>query len=229
MAILSALQSAAIRLVGRKPTVFFGASGVFEIELADLVNEVAQVIAESYDWQAITKVAKISGDGSTTEFDLPQDYGRQPLVAEIQDTQPYLFGYDHLTDINEFLFRQAQDGDAQPGCWILYGGSLKFEPAPTGAAQYPYISSHWARDSSGAAKGAFSADTDNFLLPERLLTLALVWRWREQKKLDFTGDQEAFSEALEKYAAKDKGSRVIRSSTRRVFPGTHVAWPWQLG
>src|SRR3546814_5464552 len=53
--------------------------------------------------------------------------------------------------------------------------------------------------------------SDTFLLPERLLTLGLVWRWRENKKLDATGDQEAFIKALDEYAAKDKGSRVIRS------------------
>src|SRR3546814_14852216 len=67
--------------------------------------------------------------------------------------------------------------------------------------------------------------SDTFLLPERLLTLGLVWRWRENKKLDATGDQEAFIKALDEYAAKDKGSRVIRSRSRLRLPGTHIAWP----
>src|SRR3546814_14673647 len=71
--------------------------------------------------------------------------------------------------------------------------------------------------------------SDTFLLPERLLTLGLVWRWRENKNLDATGDQEAFIKALDEYAAKDKGSRVIRSRSRLSLPGPHIDWPYELG
>src|SRR3546814_12483301 len=71
--------------------------------------------------------------------------------------------------------------------------------------------------------------SDTFLLPERLLPLGLVWRWRENKKLDATGDQEAFIKALDEYAAKATGSRVIRSWSRMSLPGTPITLPSELG
>lgn len=229
MAILPALQSAAVRLISRKPETFFGVSDVFEMELCDLVNEVAQDVAKYQDWQALVRVAELTGDGTTALFDLPTDYDRQLQYAEVQGDNTWAWGYRRFVDLNMFLFDQARDFGIWPGGWIIYGNKLRFSPAPTGAAMYPYITKNWATGQDGTAKAAFDADTDEFLLPERLLTLGLVWRWRENKKLDASGDQEAFVKALDEYAAKDKGARVYRSRATRSMPGTHLAWPWELG
>ncbi|QDP53769.1 MAG: hypothetical protein GOVbin7759_56 [Prokaryotic dsDNA virus sp.] len=231
MAILSAMQSAALRLVGKRPEVFFGASGQFEQEITDLANEVAQDVAQYRDWQALVKVATITGDGTTTEYNLPDDYGRMTQASTIQDLSSWFWGYEHVQDINSFLYLQETGFTATPGSWIIYGDRLRFAPAPDSAqnASYPYITKNYAVDFSTAPKSAFTQDNDTFLLPERLLTLGLVWRWRENKKLDATGDQEAFIKALDEYGSKDGGSSVLRWRSRRAFPGTRVAWPWTLG
>jgi hypothetical protein len=108
-----------------------------------------------------------------------------------------------------------------PGGWIVYDNAIHFYPPPTQLATYPYITKNWARDFSTAPKSEFTDDRDEFLLPERLLTLGLIWRWRENKKLDAAGDQEAFIKALDEYGAKDGGSKVMRygSSGRRLNIG----------
>jgi len=227
--LLDALQSAALRLIGRKPSQFIGVTSVFEMEMCDLVNEVAQDVAKYQDWQALVRVAEIVGDGSTEVFDLPPDYDRQLQNSAVQGNATWAWGYRRFTDINVFLFDQTRGFSGFPGGWIIYGDKVRFAPAPSGSAVYPYITNAWAKSADMAAKQAFTADTDLFLLPERLLTLGLVWRWRENKKLDASGDQEAFIKALDEYAAKDKGARVYRSSARRSFPGTHLAWPYELG
>lgn len=231
MSILPALQSAAIRLLGKRPGTFFGASGQFELEITDLVNEVAQDIAKYQDWQALTRLATVTGNGIATEFPLPADYDRMLQNADIQQMEGWFWGFQHITDINAFVMLSSRGFQPYPGGWIIYGDQLRFAPAPASApaATFPYITKNWATASDSTPKAAFDADTDNFLLPERLLTLGLVWRWRENKKLDYTGDMEAFAKALDEYAAKDGGSRVIRRNSRRWFPGTYAAWPWELG
>jgi hypothetical protein len=231
MTVLSAMQSAAIRLVGRKPTTFFGAQGTFELELTDMVNEVAVDIANYTDWQALIRLATITGDGSTTEYDLPEDFDRFPVTAAMQDANNWAWGYGHFLDLDAFLLAEASSFNGVPGGWIIYEGKLRFSPAPTASAQarFPYITKYLARRDSTAPRERFEADTDTFLLPERLLTLGLVWRWRENKKLDASGDQEAFIKALDEYAAKQRGPVVIRRNARRSFGSTHLAWPWELG
>lgn len=228
MAILAAMQSAAITLVGRKPANFFGSPEKFEIEIADLINEVAEDVARYQDWQGLQRVASITGDGVATAFDLPADYSRMLKDSDVASSNYRLWGFSRYDNVNDFLRDQASGFRAAPGGWIITAGQIKFNPAPTGVSSYPYITSQWARDETDA-KGQFDADTDTFVLPERLLKLGLIWRWRENKKLDASGDQEAFVKALDEYAASDGGSRVYRYNGRRSFPGTHPAWPWALG
>lgn len=229
MTILAALQSAAVRLVGQRPGAFFSASGQIERELSDLVNEVAEDVAKYHDWQALVRVCEIVGDGATAEFDLPADYDRMLVKSDMFDPASWFWGYGHYTDINAFLRDEARGFN--PGGWIIYDDHLRFSPAPSSGqkATFPYITKNWATAESLAPKSSFTADTDNFRLPERLLTLGLVWRWRENKGLDATGDQEAFVKALDEYATKDGGSKVFRRNSRRYLAGTQVAWPWQLG
>lgn len=231
MAILSAMQSAAIRLLGRKPTTFFGAENQFELEIADLVNEVAKDVQTYQDWQALQTVCTLTGDGSTSEFSLPDDYDRMLLISDVQDASSWAWGYASFDDINQFLFHEARGFIGWPGGWIIYGGKMRFSPAPSSgvSATFPYISNLYARAQDGTPKDSFTVDADSFLLPERLLTLGLIWRWRENKKLDASGDQEAFIKALDEYASKDKGSKPIRHRTARFLAGTYPAWPWSLG
>jgi len=233
MTVLAALQKASIRLVGRKPQTFFGASPSqqFELEMCDLVNEVAQDIAQYQDWQELIRLNTIAGDGTATEFDLPEDYSRFPIKAAVQDYTNWAWGYYHYTDLDTFLFDEASDFNALPGGWIIYGNVMRFSPVPGEGdqARFPYITKNIVRSFSTATKEEFTADDDSFLLPERLLTLGVVWRWRENKKLDASGDQEAFIKALDEYASKSGGPVVIRRNSRRHIPGTHPAWPWELG
>jgi hypothetical protein len=221
--ILSALQSAALRVAGRRPGTFFGAgqNAQLEQELCDLVNEVAIDVAKYQDWQALTKIANISGG---TEIDLPDDYDRMILNADIQQSANWVWGYYHISDINEYIYRTNSGWAPYPGGWILFENKLHFSPAPTGNAQFPYISANWALDMDGTPKPQFTADTDSFALPERLLALGLVWRWREMKKLDYTGDPDAFIKALDEYAGKDAGSSIIRFNGTRRWPNASIPY-----
>lgn len=229
MTVLAAMQSAAVRLIGRKPSVFFGASQTFELEITVLVNEVAIDIAKYQDWQALVTIGTVTGDGAETEFELPEDYDRMMQASRLQDTAQWAWGYHHYQSIDAFLLDSDSGFNAQPGGWIIYDGKMRFSPAPTGTARFPYITKNIALSENTAPRLDFIADTDSFRLPERLLTLGLVWRWRENKKLDANGDQEAFIKALDEYAAKDSGPTVIRRNSRGGLRGARVAWPWPLG
>lgn len=220
MTVLTALQSAATRLLGRKPSVFFGATAQFEIELCDMVNEVATDIAQYQDWQALTKTHTVNGDGATGQFSLPDDYSRMLINSDMQNSSNWLWGYFGFTDINNFLLSEQIGFTPWPGGWIIFGDELRFSPPPMNAtqAQFPYISKNWARDVGGVTKPAFDNDADEFLLPERLLTLGVIWRWRENK--GYAGseaDMANFTKALDEYGVKDRGSQVLRwGGTRRM-------------
>src|SRR5690606_36932267 len=180
------MQSAAMRLVGQRPSVFFSSSEQTELELVDLINEAAIDIARYTDWQGLVSIANLTGDGVSEEFALPDGYDRMMLTADVQDLNNWVWGYRRADSIDQFLWMKARGWGPFPGTWIISDNKFQLYPAPAAGqlATFPYISKNYARGDDGTPKPEFTADTDTFAINggERLLTLWLVWRWRENKK-----------------------------------------------
>lgn len=225
--ILSALSSAALRCVGQSPNAFYSSSDQIAREFSSLANEVAADIAKGNDWRDLTRIATFTGDGVTEAFAKPSDYDRMLGGAEVDDAATWFWGYSPFGSVNDWMrFRGGASGLAAPGGWIILGGQFHFWPAPAGDARFPYIRNTWAIGADASHKAAFDADDDTFALPERLLTLGLIWRWRAWKGLEYGEDMRNFEIALAQEIGRDKGARVV-SSPRGLRAQT--AYPWALG
>lgn len=228
MTIATAVGSASLRVVGTVPAAVFSSTDQVIVEMRDLARDVAEDIARACDWRDLTKVAVFTGDGSTTAFAKPTDYDRMAQGEDIVDPPSWFWGYQPVMSVSEWLKRERYSW-ISPGGWILLGGQFQFYPAPSGTAEFPYISKNWALSAEGVAKPAFDQDTDTFALDEGLLTLGLIWRYRSQKGLDYSEDLANYNFSLSQLMTKDKGSRVIRKHERTSSFGARPAWPWELG
>lgn len=232
MTVLSAIQSAFARTVGRKPTTVFSSIEPMEVEMADLSTDVAVDIMGSHDWRALTKFHTITGDGVQSSFDLPSDYDRIVLAQRITDTSNWLWGYTAAQSLEEWMtITNSGFAAITPGWWIILDGKMQFSPAPSSGspAKFAYISRSIGRTEAGSPISAFSTDSDSFVLDERLLTLGLIWRWKSQKGLEYAEDMANYEKALSEAAARDSGSQAIRKGFPSRLPGTRMAWPWPLG
>lgn len=222
MTLKSVVDSATIRTVGNVPASVFGSTDQVSREMADLSTDVAIEIAESAEWRSLVKIAEMVGAPS---FPKPVDYDRMMTGQGILNKDSWFWGYINFQSVDEYLM--AVNGRLpmmQPGGWIIIGDEFKFYPDPTGVAQFPYISSHIIRGSNGATKAAFTADDDSFILPERLLTLGLIWRWKAQKGLDYGEDMAIYQQSLSQEQNKDKGERILRPDRRWRFPSLSTAY-----
>ena len=227
MTVLSAAQSASIRLVGRKPTTLFSTTDQMAMELADLATETAVAIAKERDWTSLTKLAAIPGDGSTIGFPLPPDYDRMLIKGDVHSTTWNRFLYTPAVDLDQWLFFQTFLTVATPGYWIILENQMQVFPAMSAdeTAKFYYIRNTITAD---ATKTAFTADSDEFALDERLLTLGLIWRWRAQKRLEYAEDLKNYDIALAEIAGKDKGSRMITVGGTRGKFNTQIAYPMAI-
>lgn len=196
--------------------MFAASTNKFELELMDLANEVATDIMKSHEWQALKRVQTITGDGATVDYSMPADFDRFLIDTDMMGRDDrWGQWFEKCDDINEFTARTNDEWQASwPGIWTVYGGQIRFVPAPEDGRilSFPYISKNFVSGN----KSAFSADTDEFVLSERLLTLGIVWRWRENKKFDYTGDFEAFQKSFGEESAKDGGNAIYRTGSRRL-------------
>lgn len=219
MTILTAIRAAVLRTTGVAVSNIYGNTAQIAVEMADLADEVAKDIMRAQDWRALTKVATITGTGAEN-YALPADFDRMILSAEVDDPATWFWGYEPFVNVNEWMrFRSGTFSLISPGGWIIIGGELQFYPAPSGNAEYPYISNLVARSNADAEQSGFLADTDTFVLDERLLTLGLIWRWLSQKGLDYSEALATYETALAQAQARDKGARILRTPSRTFRSG----------
>lgn len=234
MTILDACQKVALRVLGSKPISMFTPSQNKQTvaEILDLAEDVAIDIARSHDWQALTAIHTITGNGAETAFPLPEDYGRMLLASGVIDPKTWFWGYQHIPTVMEWLAEESHGWRRiTPGAWIVLEDRFTFVPAPGNGAEarFPYISRNIVKPAAGARKANFTADTDSFVLDERLLTLGTLWRWKEQKGLEYAEDMRNYEIALSQAQARDAGGRTIRARAGKGPRGITTGWPWPLG
>ena len=232
MSLLSACQNAAIELISKKPSTIFSATDAFSLELQRLSNVVARDIADSHDWQTLISTYTINGDGVTSAFPLPDNYDRMLLDTNLYDKVNWAWGYFRIVRADEWMLMKVRDwGLVNPGAWTVLGGNLEFLPAPqnTAQAQFLYVKNERVLDKDGNPKKTFTKDDDSFVLDEDLLTLGIIWRWREMKRMDATNDLANFEKMFSTLSGKDGGSKVIRTPARWMPWQGRFAYPWPLG
>jgi hypothetical protein len=223
MSVLTASQAAGLRIKGEEPASLFSAPTKFASELANLANEVVADILERHDWRTLAKTHTITGDGSDTAFALPADYDRMPLNAKLYASSSQT-PLSPIRDADQLVQFQIDPVVADPGCWGIFGGELHILPALGNGSTVKFAyQSNFAV--AAGTKRAFSADTDDFDLDERMLTLGLIWRWRAQKRLEYGEDLQNFENAISARAGRDKGARILKLGTPRYGYDVSVAYP----
>jgi hypothetical protein len=227
MTVLSA-ASGASRLLGKGAiSALLTSTDPFHVELVALCDEVATDIAKRHDWNKLLTLKTQAGDGSDTTFDLPSDYDRMPVKAAVfqtSTTRPMM----PVTDLDVWLANTLEAGTAPYGEWIIISGQINIRPAlgASDSAKFYYVSNSVVDPASGSNHSVpFTLDTDVFVLPERLLQLGLIWRWRYMKGLDYAEDMNTFELALAQEIARDKGSRMFAIGRARIPDDVHLAYP----
>jgi hypothetical protein len=226
MTVVSACQEAAIELSQPEPTTLFSTTDDFAKELRVQANKSAVAIAKVYDWQVITKRATITGDGSDTSFPLPSDYDRMVLKTNLASSASNI-DLVKATDLDQWDYFQNHLSTTVPGYWMILGGEVQISPAPATGVVHSYY--YVSKNVVAGDKPLFTADNDTFLLPERLLTLSIIWRWRASKRMEYAEDMRNFEIALGEETATDKGSRLLVVGRQRTPYNVSNAYPRALG
>ncbi len=190
MTALSACQDAIARLVARRPNSVFASDEEICVEIASLANEAATDIMKANDWQALTKLNIINGDGVTASFPMPDDYDRMVNGQDVHSGTWTYMRYENAGTLDNWQDLNALLPAIPPGYWIILENRINFLPTvSTGNdARFYYVSNQWARSATATPKASFTRDDDTFVLDDRLLTLSLIWRWKSMKGMDYGED-----------------------------------------
>lgn len=186
-----------------------------------------------------TTLAQASGllqevlDHLTTKFDLSElveDASFSTVAADLQgllsDIAP--LGFERMkpdTFFNRALRLevpgaltgrewQAQKALAATGpiSWFrIRNKALYMEPQPAAGqlCVFEYYSNFAVLDAADQRKQYPSADTDTFLLPDKLLLAGMRWRWKAEKGFDYAEEFRAFEELAQGMAGTSNASRAV--------------------
>lgn len=226
MSVLTAIQNASAVIALNRPAVVFSSAEREHFELQVLANTCAGAIARDYEWQALKSLAVISGDGTAESFALPGDYDRMLKDGDLWSDR-LQSPLTHITSTDQWLELDVRRFETVTGAWTLIDNEIAVRPKPVNGEtiSYYYMSSRWARDNDGTAKSSFAADDDVFRLPESLLELCMIWKWRANKGLPYAQDQDNYEDEKEKRIAADKGARLLRLGRLRTARGARITYP----
>lgn len=227
MSLLSMLEDASDELGIPRPTSVIGNAEDSARLLLALANREGKSLCQRYPWQECRREAT-----HTT------------LAAELQGTLEAIapgFNWDLLDTFWNRTQQVPIGGALTPNEWQLFKSSvttgpysdfyirqknLYMIPAPVAGETiaFEFASRYWCQSSGGAAQERWVADTDTGILPEDIMTIGVVWRYKKAKELDYAEEFREYEMQVNNRMARSGGARILdmTGSAKDYMPGILV-------
>lgn len=229
MSLLTMLQSVAVRIGLNRPTAIVSSAEDEVIQLLEISNEEGKELSARYPWQNIKQESTFT-----------------TVATESQGTLDTICGSDFNFILNETFWNRSQrrpifgpvsdqkwqqlKAQAIVGPWIQHrirGNEILFIPVPAAGetCAFEWISKNWCSSSDGSTTSSqWTADTDIGKIDERVMSLGVIWRWKQIKGFEYAEDFAKYERAVMDYMARDGGKPRLNlgDSQYDVFPGVIV-------
>lgn len=190
-----------------------GAADATGYQTLGLLNALGDQINRAHDWQNLEKVMQFTGDGTTTEFALPADFGRQVNQTQwsASDNRPM------QGPVSPQIWAWDKYGIVAPGIFYQYrilGNAYAVYPTPAAGTVFDlyYISRNWVQvGGSSPVEYTYkvTSATDIPLIDRRLLIAGLKLRLWDAKGLDTTSLAAEFDYLLNNEKGTTQGAPVL--------------------
>lgn len=210
MSLLQVVKDACDLLSLARPSAVINSNDTTIRQLFGLAVVEANELAQVFDWEALTEEHTFVTVAAAEQTDtpIPADFNRFVNQSFYNRTtrRPV---YGPVTP-REWQLLQAnpQAGRVILGYRRREGTFLMTPTPPVGQTiAFEYISYYWAKTADGlTAKAVWTLDTDLTYLPEDVIKLGIVWRWRAAKKFGYAEEYDNYTKLKELKQARDGGS-----------------------
>lgn len=232
MSLLSIIQRASLASnILPAPSAAFTSVDPQIAQLVEFATKTGEELVERSEWRNLKMGGQLTGDGVTTLFMLPADWQRfcpssnsqnSPLVSLARPTIP-IIGPIKDEDLN---MRKALPMATIFPVWRLIGGTIEIWPALADGEtiSFSYYSKYWIANSDASSRfDAWTSDTDVSLIPERLIILGAVWRYKRSKGLDYAEEFREYELAISRATGQQDMGRSVSTTAQRPWPDNY--WP----
>lgn len=193
-----------------------------------LAQDIGDELRARYWWRNLNIAGQITGDGSTTLFALPSDWGvfspGQRLFSNLYPTLPI---YGPVTNEQLAQMKASPSFPTRP-VWRIIGATLEIWPALGNGevVTFNYYSTNWVSNAAGLIRQpSFVLDSDFSMIDEIVLRRGLIWRWKSSKGLDYAEDFRSYQMSVDRAAGREDAERIVNMAATPLeldgwFPGT---------
>lgn len=235
MSLLTIVQNATLALTVPRPANVIGNNNAQVLTLLALCQTGGRVLAKSWAWNRLVKDRTFTAVAQVAQNEPPGDFDRFPPLQRLWDSGRRV-SLGPAASPAQWTAIQTWPITISP-LWTMRGGSINITPAPatTDVFTYSYVTKNWIRPLGASASGSgdidrWNSDGDSALIPEDLLELDLIWRFKQSKQLDYAEDMATFEREKEKAMARDYGPSSVRTA-HVIDPDSDAAqltWPGQV-
>ena len=229
MTLLEVVQQFCLRSGIPSPSTVTGSTDTQVLQVQALLEEEGADLSARGDWESLTNEAThttIAAESQGAIATIASNGFRHIKNQTIWDRT------DRLPIIGPINQRQWQALKAVVMTGPRYqfrirGGLLMVNPEPVAGHDwaFEYISKNWIISEDGMTyKRLFTADTDEFLLPDELLLMGLRWRWMREKGLDYSELFATYEAQVKDAIGRDAGKPVLKMDDTHLIAehGTFV-------
>lgn len=204
------------------------------ITLLALANSSGREMAKAYEWQelrtfsgTILTAGTIDQGTITSIFGASFDRLTNQTFWDTSARQPI----DGPITIQQWQQTQAANVVGPPYSFIVTGNHVLIGPTAIASGHILtcyFQSKYWCQSAVGAGQVSWSADTDTGVIPEELLKLDLVWRWKQKNGLAYAEDMETAQRQFDTYTAQNTPARILFLGGRNVAYSANIPegyWP----
>jgi len=193
--------------------------------LRAMIQQAADDLFERHDWRALVSFRQFTTVGGQQQPGaMPPDYARMAqghTMWNLTRDEEVAGPLDPAT----WTAMQRQGGTYLGGYWRFIGADIWLYPVPAGGhtIQFEYLTQNTIVGPDGKGKARWSDDRDFSILPEALIVLGAVWRWKSSKGFTYAEDLSNYERQLERLAANDAATPAI------VITDDLTPWDVNLG
>jgi hypothetical protein len=219
MSVLTIVQDASAAQGLTQPSTIESASDSQTVKMLSLLNRLGRQLDRSFDWQRLIRETSFTTDGSS-------EYTISSAPISITDLANLLhpFLYDRTDNKviigigdNEYQLRKMYNlGAISRYRFRLFNDKLQFDdPVPTNHNIYfEYKTKNWVIPETGSDKSAFNLDGDTSYLDEELLTLGLIYKFKNEQGLTYDEEFREYQEFLNKLKDQDRSEQLVSLASK---------------
>lgn len=193
MSLLTLCQAAARQLNVGVPSAIVNNTNENAALLLRLATEEGLSLMRRYPWQAITAektFTTVAADEQTSA--IPDDYDRMiPETMFNRNTRRRVAG---PLSAEEWQQTKASLVTYVNPTFRIRGDAILMSPNPPAGETiaYEYVSKNFCKSAGGTGQADWALDTDLGRIDEGLMTLGLIWRFRQVKGLSYADDIQMY-------------------------------------